>query len=633
MAGVAFACGVICIAVTGHFVPRTFAAFSSVRSFAASSVASVLHASIDTFAPIDAVDGGVGTAETIPMDGGDVDGEAMADGASIAANPPLNGATMDASSDTAPHGVGGAPASTGSPSVIREDPARSIPVIIPRSAPLGASSPSASTSSSSSASILPPRPSCAFPSSSYFSDMPSGPTIAINEIAWMGVPSVAVPPGTDAANAEWMELHNDSHDSVSLAGWTVADASGKIAVRFDAHDRIDGGGMLLLVRGSTTFPYAHVPQVAYAGALKNSGDDVAVFDPSCAISDAVFAAESGWPAGDASSKRTMERDADGDGWHTSVAAGGTPGEANTVPQPSHYAVTISFTGVGGATVTSVPKGLACTATGCSGTFATGDSITLTAHPASGAVFDGWSGACAGSHACTLVVAGDMSVIAGFHIPRDGDGSTDMSVAIASSSASASTSIASVIAVSASTSVATSSVAPAFFPSNLSSSISSSPSSSFDAVDVHIVAAQIAGDASSNDFVKLYNAGAASVDMSGWKLRKRSRSGADYSLRTFPDGTSLAADDYFLWANSEGDFASSIGANISSTETLAADNSIALFDADGNEVDALAWGDGEEQYGEGDPFPSNPDAGRTLSRLRARGVFVDTRNNATDFIIE
>lgn len=121
-------------------------------------------------------------------------------------------------------------------------------------------------------------------------------------------------------------------------------------------------------------------------------------------------------------------------------------------------------------------------------------------------------------------------------------------------------------------------------------------------------------------------------MSGWKLRKRSQSGADYSLRTFPDGASLAADGYFLWANSAGGFAASIDADVSSTETLAGDNSIALFDAGGNEVDALAWGEGAGQYGEGDPFPSNPDAGKTLSRLRLGGVFVDTRDNAADFAI-
>jgi hypothetical protein len=605
-----------------------FAAFSSVRSFAVSHVVSAVHASIDTFAPIAAIDGGEGMTETIPSAGESADSEALSE-TSDTAILSLPVMSEGHASSSRKEDAFSAP-----PVIIpHDDPQHSIPVILP-------SLPSqAPLHSSSSASILPSQQSsasssslsqslCAFPSSSTFVGGSSSSIILINEIAWMGVPSAAVPSGANAANAEWMELRNVSRAALSLVGWTVADASGKIVVRFGAHDRIDGGGMLLLVRGSTTFPYAHVPQVAYNGVLKNSGDDIAVFDPSCAVSDAVFASTSGWPAGSNETKRTMERDEGGHGWHTSASPGGTPGVANSLPPPSHYAVTVAFAGVAGGSVTSAPQGLACTATGCQGTFATGDTVTFTPHPVAGTVFDGWSGACTGSGACTFVIAGDTSMTASFHVPQ-GDHSGEVSVAapVALSSSSLSLSSSSVPASSSSPVDASSS---ASLPSAISAS-SSSPLNN--AAGILIVAVQIAGDAASNDYARLYNPTASAVDMSGWKLRKRSPSGADYSLRTFPDGTSLAAGDYFLWANSQNGFAVSMDADVSSTETLAADNSIALFDASGNEVDALAWGSGTGHYGEGDPFPSNPDAGHVLSRVRSGNAFVDTHNNATDFNVE
>ena len=68
------------------------------------------------------------------------------------------------------------------------------------------------------------------------------------------------------------------------------------------------------------------------------------------------------------------------------------------------AVTLTFAGAGGGTVTSVPTGLSCTAS-CSKGFAQGASVTLTATPDGTSVFTSWSGACSGSGSCVL----DMSL--------------------------------------------------------------------------------------------------------------------------------------------------------------------------------------------------------------------------------
>ena len=72
---------------------------------------------------------------------------------------------------------------------------------------------------------------------------------------------------------------------------------------------------------------------------------------------------------------------------------------------------LSVTASGPGTVSSTPAGINCPGT-CTATFP--GSVTLTATPATGAVFDGWTGACSGTAAC--VVAGEGSVGASFSQP-------------------------------------------------------------------------------------------------------------------------------------------------------------------------------------------------------------------------
>ena len=110
-------------------------------------------------------------------------------------------------------------------------------------------------------------------------------------------------------------------------------------------------------------------------------------------------------------------------------------------------------------------------------------------------------------------------------------------------------------------------------------------------------------------------------------------GTDYSLKEFPAGSTLAAGQFFVWANSAGGFSEATGANVSSTETLAADNSVAILDASGNVIDAVAWGTGTGQYGEGPPYPTDPGANQSLSRRLSDGVMVDTENNTNDFVLQ
>ncbi len=383
-------------------------------------------------------------------------------------------------------------------------------------------SPPAAASSAPAAKIPPP---CDIASAAL--EMPSRAAF-INEIAWMGSPPRAGETAEAAGNREWIELANFSAAPLDVSGWQLEDAAGKLDIVIGRGDAavIPAGGFYLLERGggpaeSGTIPGIEADQ-GYAGALSNEGATLTLFGPGCAVADRISAV-SGWPGGDNTDKRTLERDADGYGWHTSVDPGGTPKAKNSVPAP------VLAGGSGGAS-------------------------------GAGGGNDSNSGATSTSEEPPCAIAEVSSTV------------------------------------------------------------------------IEIAEVQIAGDAPDNDFVKLFNPSAVAVDVGGWKLKKKSATGAEYSLRTFPVGSMVPADGYFVWANGGNGFGAAIHADATSSETLAADNSVALFDASGTVMDAVAWGMGEGQYGEGAPYPADPGAGQALARKFSDGAIRDTGDNAADFTL-
>jgi hypothetical protein len=88
---------------------------------------------------------------------------------------------------------------------------------------------------------------------------------------------------------------------------------------------------------------------------------------------------------------------------------------NSIPRN----LTASKSGAGTGTVTSSPAGINCGST-CVHAFSSGTSMTLSAVPAAGSVFTGWSGGgCSGTGSCQVTLSSDKTITATFNsIPRN-----------------------------------------------------------------------------------------------------------------------------------------------------------------------------------------------------------------------
>ena len=94
--------------------------------------------------------------------------------------------------------------------------------------------------------------------------------------------------------------------------------------------------------------------------------------------------------------------------------------ATFVTETSHN-LSVSISGSG--TVTSAPSGINCSSA-CSASFASGTQVTLSATPANGNSFSGWSGACSGTGSCVVTMNATESVAANFS--NGGGGSSSSS---------------------------------------------------------------------------------------------------------------------------------------------------------------------------------------------------------------
>jgi hypothetical protein len=155
-------------------------------------------------------------------------------------------------------------------------------------------------------------------------------SVEISEIAWMGT--------ADSSTNEWVELHATS--SVDLTGWTLETKDGGLTITLSG-SIVSGGYYLIERTDDTTVPgIAGDLVVPFGSGLANSGEILILKDASGSIVDEVDASGD-WPAGDNTTKETMQKA--GSVWITATAtARASNASSGTIP-PSESAATATST--------------------------------------------------------------------------------------------------------------------------------------------------------------------------------------------------------------------------------------------------------------------------------------------------
>ncbi len=114
------------------------------------------------------------------------------------------------------------------------------------------------------------------------------------------------------------------------------------------------------------------------------------------------------------------------GWSGACSGAGacqvTMSQARSVSATFTVPYTLTVSKRGNGTVSSTPAGINC-GTDCSEGYASGTVVRLTATPATGSIFAGWSGACSGAGACQVTMNQARSVSATFTLPTSSIGDT------------------------------------------------------------------------------------------------------------------------------------------------------------------------------------------------------------------
>ncbi|MBU3922892.1 lamin tail domain-containing protein, partial [Patescibacteria group bacterium] len=118
--------------------------------------------------------------------------------------------------------------------------------------------------------------------------------IIINEICWMGT--------ENSSSDEWIELRNLSSESIDLTNYTLEAEDGSPII--DLQGTIPANSYFLLERtDDSSVPGITADQI-YTGALSNSGEYLKLKENNVVIDE--INAVDGWPAGDNTSKQTMQ---------------------------------------------------------------------------------------------------------------------------------------------------------------------------------------------------------------------------------------------------------------------------------------------------------------------------------------
>ncbi|WP_082190200.1 lamin tail domain-containing protein [Frateuria defendens] len=156
-----------------------------------------------------------------------------------------------------------------------------------------------------------------------------------------------------------------------------------------------------------------------------------------------------------------------------------------------------------------------------------------------------------------------------------------------------------------------------------------------AADLSISQLRVRGPSGGNDeFVELYNGGAAALDLAGYKFNASNASGTTGTRLSFPAGTRIAPGCHLLLTNgASGGYSGSVAGDLKYATGVTDDGGLAILDAGGAVVDQVGLG-ADSAYKAGTPLASlggtNADKGYAR-RENAAGVPQNSGDNSADFV--
>jgi endonuclease YncB( thermonuclease family) len=135
--------------------------------------------------------------------------------------------------------------------------------------------------------------------------------------------------------------------------------------------------------------------------------------------------------------------------------------------------------------------------------------------------------------------------------------------------------------------------------------------------------KISGESAKDEFVELYNLSDQDIDITDYRLSKKTASGNEYNLLTsFPE-VIMSPKSYYLIGHPE-EYVGSVAldSGYSTAQSIAADNSVILYsDAGDTTIDLVGFGEASDF--ETEVFSGNPDANQSLIRKASASSTLDS----------
>ena len=123
----------------------------------------------------------------------------------------------------------------------------------------------------------------------------SGGDVVINEVAWAG--------SVDGSSDEWIELYNNTSQTIDLTGWYIEDDGSSV---YEIQSGEIGPHGYFLIEDSEE-SVSNPADAVISISLANSGDSLALFDAEGNVMDTVNTSGGAWFAGNSGDKSTMEK--------------------------------------------------------------------------------------------------------------------------------------------------------------------------------------------------------------------------------------------------------------------------------------------------------------------------------------